>query len=111
MATRFKALRDFSSREFEGTVYAKGMTYTIREGNEKLADMVDRWFNAELFKVKEDVEMFGTELKEGSTSYVLEGDAFVDVVEAWVNSGKAEYVEGSLITFDFDDMPSGIVGG
>ena len=111
MAIRFKALRDFSSREFKGTVYAKGMTYTIREGNQKLADMTSRWLKAQLFKVNEDLEMFGSEFKAGSTSYSLEGDAFKDVVDAWVNAGKAEYVQGSLITFDVGEAPSGITGG
>lgn len=111
MAIQFKALRDFSSREFEGTVYAKDMTYTIRKGNKKLADMVSRWLKAQLFKVNEDLEVFGTEFKSGSTSYALQDTAVMEVVDAWVNAGKAEYIEGSLITLDFDYASSGITGG
>lgn len=109
MQRRFKAQRDFNSREFAGTQYAKDMTYTIREGNQKLLNMSERWLNAKLFKVNEDLEMFGAVFKAGSISYCID-DAFADVVESWVMTGKAEFVEGSLITFDFDDSPSGLAG-
>jgi len=110
MAIRFKALRDFKSREFNGTQYARGMTYTIRDGNQKLADMTDRWLKAKLFKVNEDLDMFDAQFKAGSTSYCVD-DSFAEVVEGWVLAGKAEYVDGGLITFDFDDAPSSVTGG
>jgi len=110
MQKTFKALRDFKSREFAGTQYAKDMTYTIREGNQKLAGMTQRWLKAKLFKVSEDLEMFGAQFAAGSISYCID-DAFAGVVAGWVDEGKAEYVSGGLISFDFDDMPSGITGG
>lgn len=110
MSRRFKALRDFKSREFDGTQYSKGMTYTVRDGNQKLADMTERWLNAKLFKTNENLEMFGAQFPAGTTSYCID-DAFADVVAGWVAAGKAEYVEGDLITFDFDDATSGIITG
>ncbi|NOR70971.1 MAG: hypothetical protein GQ532_14960 [Methylomarinum sp.] len=110
MPRKFKALCDFKSREFNGTQYAKGLTYTIRDGNKKLQNMAARWLKATLFTVNEDLEMFGATFKAGTTSYCID-DAFSGVVDSWVTAGKATYVEGSLITFDFDDAPAGVVTG
>lgn len=38
----FIALRSFSAPEV-GTIYMRGMKYYVREGNTKLADLVDQW--------------------------------------------------------------------
>lgn len=99
MGQVFKALRDFKSREFKETQYVKGMTYTIRKGNSKLEKMTSRWLKAKLFSPTEDLELFGAEFKAGVVSYCID-DSFADIVKDWVETGKAEYVEGSLITFN-----------
>ena len=115
---KFKALRTFTCREFEGTNYVAGLNYTIRakseaklkeKGHVLLADMAKKWMKAQLFTMKEDVELFGITFKKGSVSYHLE-DSFAEIVNEWVDSGKAEYTEGSLITFDVE-ASSTIVGG
>lgn len=38
----FTPIDDFSSDEFQ-SLYLKGMTYTIRPGNTRLAEAVERW--------------------------------------------------------------------
>jgi len=110
MARKFKCLHTFTSREFNGTHYVAGMVYTIRDNNIKLETMCQRWLKARLFKMHKDMEMFGSLFQKGKVSYCLE-DSFASVVDGWVNAGKAEYVEGGLITFDFDEGQAGSLTG
>ena len=42
MAFHFSPLKDFQSKEFKST-YCKGLVYTVRDGNDKLAAAVQTW--------------------------------------------------------------------
>lgn len=42
MPFQFRALADFASPETKSH-YAKGLTYTVREGNKALAALVEKW--------------------------------------------------------------------
>jgi len=94
---RFKALINFKSKEFSGSQYVAGLSYTVRDGNTKLQDMVAKWTTAKLFKANADLEFFGEKIEKGSTSYHINDD-FKPVVDLWVASGKADYIPGSLIS-------------
>lgn len=108
MTIQFAPLHTFKSREFAGSVYVAGMTYTLREGNEKLSVMLHRWREAELFRPNETMELFGEIFEAGKVSYALPDDMFMKVVESWVADGKAEFVDGYLVTFDVSTPPIGI---
>lgn len=114
----FQALLDFKSREFNGTQYSKGLIYTIRPaselklkkaGRKTLAEMTTKWLKAKLFTPNEDLEMLGATFKKGVVSYCLD-DEFSEIVADWVDSGKADYTDGSLITFNITSAVSGITG-
>lgn len=115
---RFMALMDFSSSEFKGTRYVKGLSYTIREkgeawlkaeGRATLSEMVALWLNAKLFVPSEDIEIFGKSFKKGVTSYCI-ADSFEPIVEAWVEEGRAEFIDGALITLDVPATESELQG-
>jgi hypothetical protein len=108
---KFKALKTFTSKEFAGSQYVEGMTYTIRQGNAKLADMAAKWLVAKLFIPNEDFTIMGVDFKAGKETYVLPNDELKIVIDAKVAEGKAAYTGTGLITFDFIEDTSGNVSG
>lgn len=50
---KFTPTKDFVSKEFK-SVYVRGLSYTVREGNTKLLAAVSRWLEEGLVKVKTD---------------------------------------------------------
>ena len=108
---KFKVLQDFVSREFSGTNYILDGVYTIRQGNEKLLAMAERWLNAKLFIPKDDFDVMGMTFKAGIRSYVLPGDSLIAVIDDKVNNGLASYVGTGLITFNgIPDTAGGLSG-
>jgi hypothetical protein len=108
---KFKALKTFTSREFQGSQYVEGLTYTIREGNAKLAEMAQKWLDAKRFVPKEDFTIMGIDFKSGKETYFLQGDELEIIINAKVAEGKAEYTGTGLITFDFIDNTAGSIDG
>lgn len=108
---RFKALIDFSSREFAGSHYVAGLTYAIREGNSKLADMASRWLDAQRFVPIEDFTVAGLQFTAGKESYVLADDDLKVLIDQRVQQGKAEYTGTGIISFNFDDTGPAVTGG
>ena len=115
---KFQALIDFKSREFGGTQYIKDGVYTIRAASEyklekagrpTLTQMVAKWSKAQLFAPTEDLDLFGVCFKTGVISYCID-EQFAVVVQQWVDEGKAEYVDGSLVTLSLTTQPSGVTG-
>jgi len=115
---KFQVLQDFKSREFEGTQYVEGMVYAIRPASEEklakaghttLAGMVAKWAKAQLFVPSEDLSFLGVDFKAGVTSYCLD-DEFATIVEGLVDAGKAEYIDGALVSFNITEASSGITG-
>ena len=51
---RFRVLRDFAPDDLGGTQYVAGLTYTIREGNDKLATLADEWATEGLIEFLSD---------------------------------------------------------
>jgi hypothetical protein len=56
---RFEALQNFHSPEM-GSSYCTGLKYTVRPGNEKLAEMVSKWEDEKLVRVIREVSVRAT---------------------------------------------------
>jgi len=107
---KFQALKTFKSSEFAGSTYCEGLTYTIRPGNAKLADMASKWLDAKLFTPSEDFSIMGMSFVAGKESYVLPDDDLKILVDVKVAEGKAAYTGTGLITFDVTVPDSGVSG-